>query len=258
MSSEPTTEEHARELLERGYTVIRHSHSEDDVAAIRERILAIYAEHGTPTPYANPTRELSANVLVNPTGFVMFKLLAIAPELSPRLMSPRVVDVARALLGRDMHVELTGASLSDPSRPFFTWHNHIGGIDVEDYRERRAFPRFERSERLIAVLYLDDIDEGGGELLALPRKISEPTEPPFDLFTHHWAGEERITFPKGSTLIFEQCTWHAVLPQLRPGIRIFVGCYFTSSAAAKTVAVDDSLRGFRGGGDLLQSVLPRE
>lgn len=251
------TTEHVRNLVEQGFTVIEHSHDAEDVEAFRAAIGRIHARHGAPQPYADPARELAAEVMINPTGFVVFKLLAVAPELAPRLLSRPVVEVTRALLGSDMHIELTGASVSDASRPFFTWHNHIGGIDVEAYRQRREYPRFSRSQRVIVVTYLDDIDADGGELLVLPRKITDPTEPPEDQSAQSWPGQVRLSFPRGSTLILEQCTWHAVHPRNRGGLRMFIGCYFTSSKAPATRIVDDSLRGFTGGGPLLQSVLPR-
>jgi len=252
-----TTERHAREILAQGYTVIERTHDGEEVAALRDAVVGIYESHGAPTPYADPARELSSEVLVNPTGFVIFKLLALRPDLAQILLSERLVRVARAALGDDMHLELTGAVLSDPRRPFFSWHNHIGGIDVEDYRARGVFPRFTTSERLIAVLYLDDIDTEGGEILVLPRRIDEPTEPPFDQRSESWEGQVPVHFPGGSTLVLEQCTWHAVRPAIRDVRRIFVGCYLTSQAAPPTDAKDDSLMGFRGGGSLLQSVLPR-
>jgi hypothetical protein len=55
--------------------------------------------------------------------------------------------------------------------------------------------------------------------------------------------------------VFEQCTWHAVRPQTREGLRMFVGTYFTSRVAPAARGVDRSLVGFRGAGPLLRSVL---
>ncbi len=250
-----STSEHAADLLERGYTILPRTHDDAAVDAIRARLHAIHDAHGAPAPYASAARELSANATLNPTGFVLFELLGLAPELAPLLLSQELVDVSRAVLGSDAFLELAGAVVSDAGRPFFSWHNHIGGIDVEEQRASKVFPRFTRSERLIAVVYLDEIDQEGGPLLALPRRIADPTEPLADLRAQRWDGEVTITFPRGSTLIFEQCTWHAVRPQRREGLRMFAGTYFTSRTAPKTRSVDRSLIGFRGGGPLLQSVL---
>ncbi|MBX3272061.1 MAG: phytanoyl-CoA dioxygenase family protein [Sandaracinaceae bacterium] len=247
--------EHARAISERGYTVLPRTHDDATVAAMRARLTAIHEAHGAPPPYASAARALGENAMLNPTGFVIFELLGIAPELAPRLLSPSLLAVARAVLGEDCSLELTGAVISDAGRPFFSWHNHIGGIDVEAQRASGVFPRFARSERLIAVVYLDDVDADGGPLLALPRRITDPTEPPFDLRAPDWDGQVELTFPRGSTLVFEQCTWHAVRPQRREGLRMFVGSYLTSRAAPPTRARDRSLVGFRGGGPLLRSVL---
>src|SRR5690606_16844317 len=113
-------------------------------------------------------RELGANLVVNPTGLAIFQLIKLEPSLAPLLFAPRLVEVARLALGNDMFLELTGASVSDGSRPFFTWHHHIGGIDVEAMRRAGAGPRLKECQRLIAVTYLHDIDEQGGELLVIP------------------------------------------------------------------------------------------
>jgi ectoine hydroxylase-related dioxygenase (phytanoyl-CoA dioxygenase family) len=251
------TTTHHRALLERGYTVVENTHGEAQLTVLRDSLERIHRAHGSPRPHASPEQVLTRNVIVNPTGFVVFELLAVAPEVASCLVSPALVDVVRALLGPDMHLELTGGSISDASRPFFSWHNHIGGIDVEAYRDREAYPRFERSQRVIAVVYLDDIDAAGGELLVLPRKITDPTAPPGDRFAPTWEGEVVVHLRRGSTLLLEQCTWHAVRPCTRSGLRMFVGAYFASSEAPPTQLRDSSLPGFRGGGLLLQSVLPR-
>lgn len=248
---------HASQLRERGYTVLHGTHTAEQVAHFRAVLDDIYQRYGAPTPYDSRGRTLDDKVLINPTGFVITQLFSICPELACELITPRIAAVCRRLLGDDATLELTGANISDSGRPFFSWHNHIGGIDVEDYRARLDFPRFDRSQRVIVVLYLDDIDEQGGELRALPRAIHEPTEPPHDQMIDTWPGQVRLRFEAGSTLIFEQCTWHSVMPKRTPGHRMFVGAYLKSPEAPKPSAIDESLLGFSGGDALLQSLLPR-
>lgn len=244
------------ELRERGYAVIEDSHSEEDVHAFREALTSLHARFDSPPPYAARARELSARVLLNPTGFVVFELLGECPELSSRVLSPAVVQAARALLGDDMHLELTGANVSDASRPFFSWHNHLGGIDVEEHRASGDAPQFARSERLIAVLYLDETDADGGELLVMPRQIDDATEPLGDTMAEHWEGQVTVPVPRGATLLLEQCSWHAVRPMRRAGLRMFVGAYFTASHAPPTRNVDRSLEALQTDDPLLRSVLP--
>ncbi|PRQ04993.1 phytanoyl-CoA dioxygenase family protein [Enhygromyxa salina] len=248
---------HVHALRDRGFTIVERSHSPATVASLRAALTELYQRSGAPTPYSAKGEQLGADVQLAPTGFVVTRLLAQVPELAHELLSPAVVEVVRRLLGRDMHLELTGAVLCDAARPFFSWHNHIGGIDVEDYRARSTWPRFTESQRVIAVLYLHDIDARGGELRVYPRRIGDPTEAPHDEMTPDWPGHEKLHFAAGSTVILEQCTWHAAMPRLTPGLRMFVGAYMTSARAPKTDASDDSLAGFTGGGPLLQSVLRR-
>jgi ectoine hydroxylase-related dioxygenase (phytanoyl-CoA dioxygenase family) len=249
-------EQHARALLERGYTVVPGTHSSAQIGRFRAALERTHHAYGAPVPYAAETRALADTVMVNPTGFIVTKLLAVWPELAAELISPQVVEVVRQLFGAEPTLELTGANLSDARRPFFSWHNHIGGIDVEDYRVRAEYPSFRRSDRVIAVTYLDDIDESGGELRVLPRAITDPTPPPHDLFVDRWPGQERLRFAAGSTLIFEQCTWHSVMPKSSAGQRMFVGAYFKAPYAPPTVAVDDSLLAYTGDDPLLRSLLP--
>lgn len=250
-------EAHARALRERGYTVVVGGHTPEQVARLRAALTELYTRHGSPTPYDPSGRSLAADVQLAPTGFVLTRLLALCPELADDLLAPRVIAAARALLGPDARLELTGAVICDRRRPFFSWHNHIGGIDVEDYRARQDFPRFSASQRVIVVHYLDTIDGESGELRALPRRLSEPTEPPHDPMLETWPDQEKLHFPAGSTLILEQCTWHAVMPVRRPGLRMFIGAYLTAPDAPPTTSVDDSLCSFDGGGPLLRSLLPR-
>lgn len=257
MIADPEIDAHVRSLRERGFTVIEGSHPPATVARFRAGLLRLYEDHGAPTPYSAKGEILGPDVQLAPTGFVITRLLALFPEFADELMSPAVVEVVRRLLGRDMHLELTGAVICDVTRPFFSWHNHIGGIDVEDYRARKTWPRFIESQRVIVVLYLDDIDGEGGELRAYPRAIRDPTDAPYDQMQRDWEGQVELDFPAGSTVIFEQCTWHAAIARTRPGLRVFMGAYMTSARAPKTEAIDDSLLGFEGGGELLQSLLPR-
>lgn len=245
------------DLRERGYAWIENSHSAEDVRAFREALGEIHARFGSPAPYAAHARELSPRVLLNPTGFVVFELLGECPELAPRILSPAVVHAARALLGHDMHLELTGANVSDASRPFFSWHNHLGGIDVEEHRAMGDAPHFDRSERLIAVLYLDETDADGGELLVRPRQIDDPTGPLGDTMAEHWEGQVTVHVPRGATLLLEQCTWHAVRPMRREGLRMFVGAYFTAAHAPPTRNRDRSLDALQTDDPLLRSVLSR-
>jgi len=247
---------HAKALSERGYAVITGTHSAEQVRRLRAALAAIHAGQGAPTPYAKAMCELAPDLQLAPTGFVITSLLGRCPELAEDLLAPSVIAAARALLGADARLELAGAVICDDARPFFSWHNHIGGIDVEEVRARGEFPRFTASQRVIVVLYLDDIDGDGGEVRVLPRRITEPTEPPHDQMIDAWPEQVCLHFPAGSTLLLEQSTWHAVMPRRRPGLRMFIGAYLTSSSAPPTSVVDASLRGFSGGGALLRSLLP--
>lgn len=224
------------ELLARGFAMVRGG----AYAELRAHVFGVYQAHGEPSPFAEQETRSGA-CLINPTGFVIPSLLAECPEAAPWVLGDAVLDIARAALGDDMHLEMLGANITDASRPFFDWHQHIGGIDVEEVRALGIYPRFERSERLIAVTYLDAIDGDGGEILVVPRAIDEATEPLGAQTALSWPREVVVHLDAGDTLVLEQCTWHSVRPMRRDGMRAFVGAYLTASCAARTRAVDASL-----------------
>jgi ectoine hydroxylase-related dioxygenase (phytanoyl-CoA dioxygenase family) len=146
--------------------------------------------------------------------------------------------------------------VADSYRPFFAWHTHIGGIDDGKYRREGVWPHFDEPQRLMTLLYVNDIEPDNGPLLVYPRRVADPTPPPFDPYLKHWPDEVVLTPRKGSVVMMDQCTWHAVRAKQSAGIRSFIGCYFRSSKAPPTEWEDESLRAIQGGSELLRSVLP--
>ena len=72
-------------------------------------------------------------------------------------------------------VEKTGAV---HHAPFFQWHTHVGGIDDELYRKHGWAPQFDRAQRVVCLLYLNDIEPDGGQVLLWPRRESDPNAKP--------------------------------------------------------------------------------
>jgi ectoine hydroxylase-related dioxygenase (phytanoyl-CoA dioxygenase family) len=147
--------------------------------------------------------------------------------------------------------------LSDASRPFFDWHVHIDGVDDAHYENKRAYPTFECSERVTHILYLDDLTEDNGQLLVYPRRLTDPTTPPFDPRREHWEGQVAIDCPRGSVVVLEQCTWHAAQQKRSGGIRAFVGSYFASGRSKVTPLADPALADWDGDDEVFRSILPR-
>ncbi|MEM9457561.1 MAG: phytanoyl-CoA dioxygenase family protein [Myxococcota bacterium] len=246
----------ADQLRDSGYTVLPGLYTPDRVQAIRDALERAYRALGSP-PLFHPGRMSPGDDLeISSTGFVFHKLLKFVPELAPTLLEPVVVQVLRAVLGGDMHLELVGAVLCDHTRPFFQWHTHVGGIDDERYRRAGLRPTFEQPQRVTMVLYLNDLVEGAGQLLVYPRAITDPMAPPFAVDQTHWEGQVLVDCPQGSVVLVEQCTWHAALPRTRPGLRIYLGGYFAAASAPATFDVDESLMDLREPGALMASVLP--
>jgi hypothetical protein len=246
------------ELFEQGYTVFESAYSTEEVNYFRDVLMRVYDAIGRPALSANPPYRPALDVEVGPAGIVFHKLTTHHPEMAPRLYKRHIIETIRCLLGEDMHLELPAGVLSDSTRPFFNWHVHIGGVDDAYCNNKRAFPTFERSERVTTLIYLDDLTEDNGRLLVYPRKLTDPTRPPHDVNLEHWHGQVEIGCPRGSLVILEQCTWHAADRKQSPGLRGFIGSYFASSTAPKTPLADDALASYPGDDELFRSILPRQ
>lgn len=247
----------AQELTERGYVTFEKIYTEAEIDFLRAHLISYWETIGKPLLYTNPPYSPAPDVVYGPAGLLFLKLATKYPDLAPRLFKPKVIAAIRQFLGEDMHLELNVATLSDRARPFFDWHVHIGAVDEAYYNHNRPFPSFERPERVIHLLYLDGLSKDNGPLLVLPRKITDPTSPPFDTKLTTWPGQVEVTCPPGSVVVMEQCTWHAVCRMQTPGTRAFVGSYFAASDAPPTPWADESLVDWKGNDALFRSLLPR-
>ena len=256
--SSASVESHVRDLRERGYTVFERAYGEHEVRQLSDTMDRLYVEAGRPPCYSHEPTRLTPEIELCPTGLVFYKFIKRCPQYADMIVRPEIVASIRGYMGDDMELELTGAVIADSNRPFFAWHTHIGGIDDGKYRRDGVWPHFERPQRLMTLLYVNDIQADNGPLLIYPRKLGDPTPPPHDPYAFDWPDEVVVEVPRGTVVLMDQCTWHAVRAKKTPGIRSFVGCYFRSSDAPPTEWVDESIRGFQGGSELLRSVLPRE
>ncbi len=257
MRTTGSVDDHVRDLRETGYTVYERAYDEAEVERLAATMKRLHAEAGRPTCYSREPKALGPDMELSTTGLVFYRFIKRCPEDAELVAKPQVVAAVREFIGADMWLEVAGAVISDSSRPFFAWHTHIGGPDDSKYRREKIFPSFERSQRVMTLLYLDDLTDDNGPLLVHPRRVNDPTPPPHDLGAETWPREVVLQVPRGSVVVLDQCTWHAVRRKRSPGIRSFIGCYYRSPLAPRTEWVDDWLPGFQGGGELLQSVLRR-
>lgn len=248
---------HLEELRERGYTIFERAYSTDEVDYFRNHLVSTWEALGSPKLDANPPYRPSPDVEIGPAGVVFHRLTSHYPDLAARLYKPEIIAVLRGLLGDDMHLELPAGALSDASRPFFDWHTHIDGVDDAYYQNKRVFPTFTRSQRVTHLLYLDDLTVENGRLLVYPRRITDPTPPPFNPKVQRWEGAVEVDCPRGSVVVIEQCTWHAAHPKRSPGLRGFIGSYFASHDTPTTPWADEALRTWQGDDELFRSLLPR-
>lgn len=244
-------------LREQGYAIFERAYSDDEVAFLRGLLMSEWEKLGRPALAANPPVRPAPNVEVGPAGIVFHGLSSAYPQVVPHLYKADIIATIRGLLGEDMRLELPAGVLSDESRPFFAWHTHIDGVDDAYYDNKRPFEDFQRSARVTHLLYLDDLNADNGPLLVLPRKVTDPTAPPFDTNESYWPGQVEINCPAGSVVVIEQCTWHAAFQKREPGIRAFVGSYFAAADTPPTPLTDPELAHWTGDDPLFASLLGR-
>lgn len=252
--NDPSLQNRASELLERGFTIFERLHDDDFVERGRVALERRYEALGRPPCFASSPIPMGPDVERSQTGLVLHNTLVHHPEFEPVIAPPAVVPLLRLLLGEAMTLELSSVVIADESRSFFTWHNHVGGPDDWKYRRAGVFPTFERSQRLMTLTYFDDLNDDNGPLLAYPRRISDPTAAPYHEEREDWPGLHEFRIPRGSVVVMEQCTWHAVRRKRTPGLRRLVGAWFRSPEAPPTDYVAPA---YTGGGPLLASLLPR-
>jgi len=256
MTASSLIERGIRDLYTQGYTVFERAWSDDEVDTLRGHLVSKWEELGRPALQVNPPVEIGDGV-TGPAGLTFPKLATRSPELASLFFKPFIIDTIRGALGDGMRLELVAGVLSDKTRPFFDWHVHIDGVDDEYYNYKRPYRRFSKPERVTHLLYLDDLCEDNGELLVLPRKISDPTEPPYERTLEEWPDQVEIRCPRGSVVILEQCIWHAARPMRVDGLRCFIGSYFVAEGAKMTPIADRDLVNWGGTDELFRSVVPR-
>lgn len=250
-------DEQGRQLRERGSAVMPGLYPATRVERLRASLLALYERLGEPPLYAREPVWLTGDLEVSSTGLVVHKLLGFDPSLHRDILEPDLVAVVRRALGEDMRLEFVGAVIADRTRPFFAWHNHVGGIDDEAFRRRGLRPPIARPERVAALVYLDEIGPDSGQLLIWPHRLDGSAAPPLPIDLSEWPGQHAVRGPAGTVALLDQCAWHAVRPRTVAGLRLFVGLWFAAADARPAERVDESLRALADVDPLLRSLLPR-
>lgn len=248
---------HTREILDQGFTVFEKAYDDAWVDEVRAEILADYERLGRPPMWARDAEQLGEDVVLCMAGLTVHGLLPRYPERGKDLLRPEIIEAFRGALGEDMYMEVAGWVISDNNRPFFDWHIHANGQDDSFHLKRGYWPKVDGAKRLMALLYLDDLDDQNGSLLVYPHRPGEPLEPPQDTSLEDWEGQIELEVPRGTLVAIEQCTWHAVRRQRSEGPRIWICCTFAAHDALRSGWFDERLVGYEAGDPLLDSVLPR-
>jgi hypothetical protein len=232
---------HTRELVERGYTVFERAYDPGWVANIRADIEGIHAEVGRPRCHAQGNVEVAPDIYLCAAGMAVRRLLHLRPRWAGSVIQPEIIAALRGALGDDMVLEVAGCVVSDDSRPFFNWHTHVGGVEDGEYHQTGIWPSVDRTQRVMTLTYLQDLDDTEGTMLVYPRRVGEPIAPPHDPDARSWPGQVELRVPAGSLVALDECTWHAVRPKLDDGLRIFVGLTYAAHDAPIGGWADDEL-----------------
>lgn len=219
-----------RAVRERGYAVWSRTADEAGVAQLRTAIDALVDTLPGDALWADHNAPLSDDAMLTPAGLALPRLLSIQPGLRSLVLPPALLHGATELLGAGARIELAGAVVTDRHRPFFAWHTHIDGEEESARWQARRWPVIAEVRRILTLLYLDDVDDDGGPLLVVPRRVGDPCEPLDDLQADAWPGQHELRPRAGTLVALDECTWHAARPMLRAGRRRFVGVYFASGS----------------------------
>ncbi len=216
----------AAELLRtRGYAVFEDLLDAGEAAALRALIMDVVEELDPPSFCADPAIPLDEGAAVSQSGLVLHGIFRRRPASETLMLKPALVETLGSLLGRDARLEAAGAMVSDAARPFFAWHTHIDGADEGTRVQAGVWPEVTRCERVLALLYLDDIDETRGPLEVLPRRLGDPTAPPGVLEEREWPGRIELRPRAGTLVALEQFTWHCARSLRGPGHRVIAAIY---------------------------------
>jgi len=232
---------HARDLRERGFAVLEALVDADGVQRLRRALQGMVEELCPPRLWAKPAVTLSERAVLTSPGLAFGRFLQERPELRPWVLPEPLTDAMQATLGTDMVLELAGAVVSDATRPFFTWHTHIDGVDEGERYLSQSWPDVPSVQRVLTLLYLQDLEPEVGPLYVLPRRAGDPTPPPHDLEDRAWPGMVELRPRAGTLVALDQCTWHAAARMRTDGHRYFVGCYFASANVTSPAWADPNL-----------------
>jgi hypothetical protein len=230
----------ASEITSRGWTVLPRvldAQALDRLVASLDRLRACVVSPGL---HACDDVVLADDVKVSAVGLTFFGLLGRAPELSEMFARADLVSLLHEVLGPELELEQSCGVISDETRPFFFWHNHLGGIDGEDFRSHPG-PSSARIRRLVCTFYGTALDGENGRMLVLPRRVGDPLEPPRAPGREPWPEAVALEAAVGSIVVLDEATWHAVTPMSRAGVRRFAACMVRRAGLAPTKRIDPSV-----------------
>ena len=195
---------HAQEIVEQGFTVIPDVIPVDECDRISESLLATVAEHGYDAP--------------DQIGFVP-SVINFDQSFVSYLASDELLGLAESLLGDDVRVSFTSATINFPGNERNLWHSDWPFNQRNSSRIKA--PYSDRLMHLTTLWMLSAFTKENGGTLLVPgshRRSSNPTVngrviEPFD-------DEIQATGEQGSVLVMDSRMWHATAANETPAPRV--------------------------------------
>lgn len=211
------------ELEERGFTALRAVFSPAECAEMRRLLDAHHTAVGAPA--------------LLDFGLGIHPLVDQVPEMAVFYRHPAIQATAQEILGGPVVLAHTGARLADErSVGVLNWHHHYGW-PVGGLARRR------RLERLLVGVYVDGSTPESGCLVALPRRMNDPLDPPLPGLQCDWPGQVEVHAPPGSIVFFDTALWHGARRGTRPGRRRLWGAHIQRADDPRE-HLEDNCRGF--------------
>ena len=180
----------ADQVSEQGYCVIESVYDEHECIQIRAIFKELCHKKGG---FSNEQSTISFH-----------PLLEWGPEMAPFYAKPILVDLMAEVFNDDVRLAHSGAAVFNNTlvSPVLTgWHNHYSWKISETGLQRH------NPERVLCNVYVDGTMPDVGPLIVLPRSLNTSIHNEGEA-NAEWTGQETVSIPPGSAVIFDTAVWH--------------------------------------------------
>ena len=198
----------AGQVSEQGYCVVESVYDEQECTQIRAIFKELCHKKGG---FSNEQPTI---------GF--HPLLEWGPEMAPFYAKPILVDLMAEIFNDNVRLAHSGAAVFNNAlaSPVLTgWHNHYAW-EIPETGLQRYHP-----ERVLCGVYVDGTMPDVGPLIVFPRKLNALIHNAGEA-NAEWKGQETVSIPPGSAVIFDTAVWHCSRRGNSGGLRHIWGGHY--------------------------------